>query len=115
MRVSQTGSNPIPGVDTGSAQEAHGARRTEKNEKTGGAKKAERPSAADIASGAQADISPRAKDLSHAKQVASDAPDVREEKIAELRRRIDAGKYNVNADAIADRMVDEHVSMRGIG
>ncbi len=52
--------------------------------------------------------------MAKAKAVAGETPDVREEKIAALRSRIAAGKYNVDADAIADRMVDDHIAMHGM-
>ena len=54
-----------------------------------------------------------AKDMATAKTVASETSDIREEKVAELKRRIAAGKYNIDSDAIADRMVDDHLSMQG--
>ncbi len=66
----------------------------------------------------KADISPKAKEMAQemakVKDLAAQAPDVREEKIAELKRRINQGQYKVDADAIADRLVDEH-TMSGLG
>jgi negative regulator of flagellin synthesis FlgM len=59
------------------------------------------------------DISARGKEFARAKEVASGAPDVREEKIAELKRRIEAGHYHVDADKIADKLVDDHLAMGG--
>jgi flagellar biosynthesis anti-sigma factor FlgM len=38
---------------------------------------------------------------------------VREEKIAALKARIAEGKYKVDADKVADRMVDDHLQMTG--
>ena len=64
---------------------------------------------------ANTEISAKGKDFAKAKAVASAAPDVREEKIAELKKRIAAGKYHVDADAVADRMMDEHIKMSEIG
>ena len=37
--------------------------------------------------------------------------DIDEAKVARLQKLIDEGKYNVDADAIADRMIDEHSKM----
>ncbi len=59
---------------------------------------------------AKTEISGKAKELAHAKDVASQTPDIREQKIAEIKARIAAGKYEVNSKAIADRMVDEHLT-----
>jgi len=61
-------------------------------------------------SGARPEISTRGRELAHAKDVATKAPDVREEKIAKLKAMIAADSYKINPHAIADRLVDEHLS-----
>ncbi len=48
--------------------------------------------------------------MARAKQVAQDAPDVRESKIAEIKAKIQNKQYNVSAEAIADKLVDDHMS-----
>src|ERR1700746_3883953 len=55
------------------------------------------------------EIPARGRELAQAKEVAGNAPDVREEKIAKLKEMIAAGKYKVDPQAVADRMVDEHL------
>lgn len=62
----------------------------------------------------KAEFSAKAKDFSKAKQIAANTPDVREEKVAELKKRIAEGKYKVDAKAVADRMVDEHLKSGGL-
>jgi negative regulator of flagellin synthesis FlgM len=62
---------------------------------------------------ASTEISSKARDLAKAKKAASEAPDVRESRIAELREKIQNKTYNVSADAIADRLVDDHLRMTG--
>jgi negative regulator of flagellin synthesis FlgM len=62
---------------------------------------------------ANTEISSKAKDMAKAKQVASDAPDVREAKIAALKEQIQNKKYNVSAEAIADKLVDDHIRLAG--
>jgi len=57
----------------------------------------------------EASISSRAHEMVEAKKIASDASDIREQKIAELKRRIANKEYNVKPSDIADRMVDEHL------
>ena len=64
--------------------------------------------------GARPEISAKSRELAHAKELASKAPDVREEKIAKLKAMIAADQYKINPHAIADRLVDEHLSS-GIG
>jgi negative regulator of flagellin synthesis FlgM len=57
--------------------------------------------------GASVNLSERAQDVMKAKEIAMAAPDVREDRVAELQKMIDAGKYKVDAKDIADKMVDE--------
>lgn len=59
---------------------------------------------------AKSEISPKAREFAAAKAIASQTPDVREEKIAALKRRISEGKYEVDAMKVADRLVDDHLS-----
>ena len=88
---------------------------TKKTDKTklSGYEKADSTSSTAKNGSANAEISSRAKDMAKAKQIASDTPDVREAKIAALREQIQNKKYNVSADAIADKLVDDHLRMTG--
>ena len=54
-------------------------------------------------------ISGRAKDALKAKEIARSAPDVDDAKVARLKAAIQNGTYNVDAEKIADRLVDEHM------
>lgn len=56
------------------------------------------------------DVSERAQMMKKAKDIASDVS-VDEAKVARLQKLIDEGKYKVDADAIADRLVDEHLNI----
>jgi negative regulator of flagellin synthesis FlgM len=93
------------------------------SKKSAAAKKAESAYEAGKADSANApstgavntEISARAKDMARAKEVASGAPDIREEKIAELKKRIANKEYNVKPEAIADKMVDEHMASARLG
>lgn len=108
MRVSQSGNSPVQGSEVQDAKKSGRAALARDAEE---AKKADRSGAA---GSAKTEISSKAKDMAKAKAAADQAPDVREEKIAELRKRIASGNYNADPDAIADRMVNEHLSA-GIG
>ncbi len=55
------------------------------------------------------ELSPRAQEAKRIKEIAMAAPDVDTEKVERLRKLIDAGNYKVDAQAVADRMVDEHL------
>ncbi len=52
-------------------------------------------------------LSERAKEIQKAKDIAAAAPDVRTEKVAELKDRIEKGNYHVNSRDIADKMLKD--------
>ena len=110
MKVSQPGQ---PNVQSSESQASRKSGKAEAAAKNDTSKKS---GAASTYTGesARAEISGRAREFAAAKEAASGAPDVREERIAELKRRIASGSYKVDADAIADRMVDEHLRA-GVG
>lgn len=91
---------------------AHSGHKVSKTDQNGEANQSAR--AAPVEGDARPEISAKGREFAQAKEVASHAPDVREEKIARLKEMINAGKYKVDAHAVADRMVDEHLSS-GIG
>jgi negative regulator of flagellin synthesis FlgM len=112
MRVT---SNPNISADTqNTANSAQSAKKAGKASGEKDSKSSDRVSGTAIEGDTRPEISARAKELASAKAAATSAPDVREAKIAELKERIAAGKYNVDPKAVADRMVDEHLSS-GIG
>lgn len=53
------------------------------------------------------ELSGRAQDMKKMTELAKAAPDVREDRIAELQKLIDDGKYKVSSKDVADKMVDE--------
>jgi negative regulator of flagellin synthesis FlgM len=52
-------------------------------------------------------ISDTAKRIQEARSQLESIPDTRFEKVAELRRRIEEGTYEIDADRIADKMIRE--------
>ncbi|MBS1959350.1 MAG: flagellar biosynthesis anti-sigma factor FlgM [Bdellovibrionales bacterium] len=108
MRVNPN-SSPIQSTNTAESQAAKKSERLKHDHNEARARSVETTSNGS----ANAEISSRAKEMAAAKQVASDSPDVREAKIAALREQIASKKYNVSADAIADRLVDDHLKMGG--
>jgi negative regulator of flagellin synthesis FlgM len=112
MRVGQQ-----PASSTGAGSEVASAKNTDRAAAAAKAKANASPASptpSDSSGAVKADLSARGKEMASAKRVADQAPDVREEKIAELKRRIAAGRYEVNPDKIADKMVDDHMKS-GIG
>ncbi|MCB0422740.1 MAG: flagellar biosynthesis anti-sigma factor FlgM [Bdellovibrionales bacterium] len=63
----------------------------------------------ELGSSAKVDLSSRAQAMQKAKEIASDSS-IDEAKVARLQKLIDAGEYKTDASAIADRLVDEHLS-----
>ena len=59
------------------------------------------------------DLSERAQMMQKAKAMASNNS-VDEAKVARLQKLIDEGKYKVDANRVADRLVDEHMKMPDI-
>ena len=56
---------------------------------------------------ARVKINDAVKDFSRIKKAVDQAPDIdNSKKIAELKAKIQAGKYNINYDALADRMLE---------
>lgn len=60
------------------------------------------------------EVSPKALEAKRIKELAMAAPDVDEAKVAKFRQLIDEGKYKVDAKAVADRLVDEHLAMEDL-
>lgn len=56
------------------------------------------------------DLSARAQDIQRAKELAMKSPDVDQNKVEKFQKLIDEGKYKVDAKAIAEKMVQEHLS-----
>ncbi|HEY8491231.1 MAG TPA: flagellar biosynthesis anti-sigma factor FlgM [Dehalococcoidia bacterium] len=72
-----------------------------------GAKAARRPQTeAPEARADQVEISTRARALQQADQAAREAPEVREDRVRELREAIQNGTYRVDAKAVAERLLD---------
>lgn len=105
--------NPNVAAGSSGIQNSAEAKKLEKTKVSGYENKSGATSSAGKNQSANAEISSKAKDMAKAKQVASDTPDVREAKIAELKERIQNKKYNVGADAIADKLVDDHIRLAG--
>lgn len=55
------------------------------------------------------EVSPRALEAKKIKELADAAPDVDMQKVEKFRKLIDEGKYKVDAQAVADKMVEDHL------
>lgn len=94
-------------TDSSKSEKAQGLK---DKKSTGAASKADALTSSGLGeSSSRVDVSPRAQEAKRIKELAMAAPDVDEAKVAKFRQLIDEGKYQVDADAIADKMVDEHL------
>jgi flagellar biosynthesis anti-sigma factor FlgM len=53
------------------------------------------------------EISPRSLDIKKIHQILAPAPELRMEKVAELKKAIGGGTYEIRAEGIADKMIRE--------
>lgn len=107
--------NPaVSSIQTNSTQESASAQKNNSIKKTGYEKSANTEALQKNNSSANTEISTRAREMAKATQIAKDTSDVRESKIAELKAKIANKQYDVSAEQIADRLVDDHLSMPGV-
>jgi len=59
-------------------------------------------------SGAAVDISPEAQLMKRASEIVMNTPDIRLDKVEQLKKAIKEGTYQIESSQIADRLVDEH-------
>jgi negative regulator of flagellin synthesis FlgM len=71
------------------------------------AKPAAKPAAAPTAKGDRVEISARARELQAAREAIAKMDDVDKAKVARIKARIKAGTYQVDAEKIAGKMIDE--------
>ncbi len=60
--------------------------------------------------GDRVSLSPQARELMKAQQALANLPDCREDKVAELKARIDEGRYRIDSEGIAAKMIREGLS-----
>ncbi len=53
-------------------------------------------------------LSQTGKDIQVAKQAVKDAPDVREDKVNEMKSKLASGTYNVSGEELADKLVNNY-------
>jgi negative regulator of flagellin synthesis FlgM len=52
-------------------------------------------------------LSPEAQQIQKVKELIYSLPDIRDEKVAEIRAQIEAGDYDVDGEKIASKMIEE--------
>jgi negative regulator of flagellin synthesis FlgM len=108
MKVSNKLPNPMQNAETAKAGKAAGPESLLDTKRT---RASDATSAADFSDSSRVELSQRALDIKKARELSTPSASVDEAKVARLQAMIDAGKYKVDADAIADRLLDEHSKM----
>jgi negative regulator of flagellin synthesis FlgM len=54
-------------------------------------------------------LSPEAKQIQEAKKLLDSLPDIREDKVAEIKEQIESGAYNIDGEKIAFKMIRESI------
>lgn len=65
-------------------------------------------SSAEMMDATKINLSSQARQISKAKEIAKD-DSIDEAKIARLQKMIDGGEYKIDAEAVADKLVNEHL------
>lgn len=62
--------------------------------------------------GDKVSLSPQARELIKAQQALANLPDIREDKVAAIKARIDEGRYHIDSEGIAAKMIQEDLSQK---
>lgn len=108
MKINSTANPNVQSTQTDKTQKSNQAEKTDKARQL---EQARQQFKSGGSSSANTEISNRAKDAAKAHSVAATTPDVREDRVAELKRKIAEGSYKIDSDAIADKMIREHSAM----
>jgi len=108
MKVNSANASAVQGTEVSKSGQASKAAKTEKAKASDSSRQVSQAPLTPEQSN-RAEISPRAKEMAQAKSIAQSTPDVREDKIAALKKKIAEGSYKVDANAVAEKMVSEHM------
>jgi negative regulator of flagellin synthesis FlgM len=73
---------------------------------TNNVKKANKPSGGSFSD--KLEISQKGQDYRVAKQIVTQTPDVREDKVNQIKKQIESGTYNINMTEVADKVVNRY-------
>jgi len=54
------------------------------------------------------EISQTGKDYQVAKQIVTRTPDIRDDRVNDIKQRMEAGTYDISAEEVADKLVDSY-------
>ena len=99
--------NPSSPVNPNSIQTADLGKAEKTSSKSGAQAYAKAQNPPSVKEAANVQISQRAKELSLAKKIAEDTPDIREDKVAHFKELIKNGEYKPESEKIANAMLQE--------
>lgn len=109
-KINNNTANPLIQVPTPQAERASGPAKARKAKEQG---EAEQVQARNTPGSVDVNVSPRAREMAEAHkkafEIAKATPDVREERVADLKKRIQSGNYKVEPDKVADGMMREAI------
>lgn len=102
MKVTQNPSPNTTGLDKANAADKTQAGKASDMQKSAGKTLPQ--------GGAAVDISDQAHLMKAAREMVYATPDIQADKVSDLKRRIKDGSYRVDSQAVADKLVDEHLT-----
>lgn len=102
MKITNTPANVVQGTEQ--------ARATEKSENLNAKNPVQHRSVASETS-SQVQISDQARLMNQAMQTAKNAPDMRADRVAEIKEAILNGSYRVSGEDVADRLLENHLGI----
>lgn len=73
---------------------------------TSNVKKTTKPSGGSFSD--KLEISQKAQDFQVARQIISQAPDIREDKVNQIKKQLESGTYNISMTEVADKVVNRY-------
>lgn len=68
----------------------------------------------DYSESAKVNVSQHAKDIQKIKEMATNTPDVDQEKVAKFKDLINSGQYKIDAQGIADKLINEELTVASL-
>jgi len=94
MKIENNGVNPLASKPANSAHPVEKNNRATESTSSAGSKD-------------KAILSARARELSKARAALDEAPDVRSDKVQELKQQVDTGKYEINFEELARKLLNK--------
>jgi negative regulator of flagellin synthesis FlgM len=88
------GTNPLV-VSKNNVQRLEVSQQSERTQKSGG----------ELSDSDRLELSVRSQEISHLNELIRSTPDIREDKVEQVRKELESGTYNVKAEKIAEKLI----------